>query len=178
MVGKARGGYIHGCRRWLGYGLYYGLAARVPSRLRSFRRIRVATLRLAGVDVAWSANINAHARISSSCRIRAHAGVGQGCGIGPGVTLEEHVTMGPGCLLLTGDHPVPSDGGSFRSMESEYSPIVIGEDAFLGARVIVLPGVTVGPGAALGAGAVISKDVPAGATMIGNPARMVKRREV
>lgn len=55
-------------------------------------------------------------------------------------------------------------------------PVVIGDDVWIGARVIILPGVTVGKGAVLGAGTVVARDVPEWAVVVGNPARVVKFR--
>jgi maltose O-acetyltransferase len=56
-------------------------------------------------------------------------------------------------------------------------PIVIDDDVWIGARVIILPGVHIGTGAVIGAGAVVTKDVPAYAVVGGNPARVIKMRK-
>lgn len=58
---------------------------------------------------------------------------------------------------------------------STPKPIRIGDGAFLGINVIVLPGVTIGDGAYVGAGAVVTSDVPARSVAVGNPARVIKR---
>ncbi|SIS71186.1 maltose O-acetyltransferase [Roseivivax lentus] len=84
--------------------------------------------------------------------------IGDGCDIGPFVQL------------LTADHP--RDVASRKAgLESAY-PIVIGRDVWLGAGAIILPGVTVGDAAIVGAGSVVTRDVPPGATVMGNPARI------
>ncbi len=49
---------------------------------------------------------------------------------------------------------------------------------FLGARTVILPGVTIGAGVAVGAGSVVTKSIPAGAVAAGNPARVLRTREV
>ena len=54
------------------------------------------------------------------------------------------------------------------------APIHLGDRAWVAARAIVLPGITIGDGAVVGAGSVVTRDVPAGATAAGNPARIVR----
>ncbi len=56
-------------------------------------------------------------------------------------------------------------------------PIVLEERAWVAARAIVLPGITIGAGAVVGAGSVVTRDVPAGCTVAGNPARVVRSKE-
>ena len=58
----------------------------------------------------------------------------------------------------------------------EEKPIVISDDVWIGAQVIILAGVTLGRGAVVGAGAVVAKDVPAYAVAAGNPAVIIRYR--
>lgn len=58
--------------------------------------------------------------------------------------------------------------------QGQRAPIVIGNDVFIGARSIILKGVTIGDAAIIGAGSVVTKDVPAGAIAAGNPAKIVR----
>jgi len=79
-------------------------------------------------------------------------------------------------MFITNDHPIPPDGVSFSEHNGSEMSILVGEDVFMGARVTVLPGVTIGDGAAVGAGSVVSRDIPAGAVAVGNPAKVVRVR--
>lgn len=81
--------------------------------------------------------------------------------------------IGPNVQILTADHP--RDAAS-RADGAEWGrPITIGADVWIGGGAILVPGVTVGDGAIIGAGAVVTRDVPSGRTVAGNPARMLER---
>ena len=85
--------------------------------------------------------------------------------------------MGPEVLIYSTNHctsrtDIPINQQGNRSI----APVQIGDDVWIGARVIILPGVIVGSGSVLGAGAVVSKDVPPSAVVVGNPARVVHYR--
>ena len=56
-------------------------------------------------------------------------------------------------------------------------PVSIGDHAWIGARAIILPGVTIGEGAVVGAGAVVTKDIPPFSIAVGNPAKVIKERQ-
>lgn len=58
----------------------------------------------------------------------------------------------------------------------EYPPVYIDDDVWIGARVIILPGITIGKGSILGAGSVVTKDVPPFSIVAGNPARIIRNR--
>ena len=85
------------------------------------------------------------------------------------VAIGDRTQIGPGVQILTADHP--RDPAQRRAGLDFGRPIVIGADVWIGGGAIVLPGVTIGDGAIVGAGAVVTRDVAAGATVVGNPAR-------
>jgi len=92
--------------------------------------------------------------------------------IGP-VTIGDDVLIGPGVQLLTPTHP--ADAELRRAGWESSEPIAIGDGVWIGGGAIVLPGVAIGPRAVVGAGAVVTRDVPADATVAGNPARPLRR---
>lgn len=90
------------------------------------------------------------------------------------VEIGARTQIGPGVQLLTADHPRDPDA---RAGGLELGrPIRIGCDVWIGGGALVLPGVTVGDGATIGAGAVVTRDVAAGVTVVGNPARPMEAR--
>jgi maltose O-acetyltransferase len=84
--------------------------------------------------------------------------VGDGCQVGPAVQV------------LTADHP--RDSALRRQGLESGRPVRIGRNVWIGGGAILLPGITVGDDAIIGAGSVVTRDVPAGATVAGNPARL------
>lgn len=71
---------------------------------------------------------------------------------------------------------VPYVGGFVEQRNQTYRRVVIGNDVWIGANSVIMPGVTIGDGAVVGAGAVVTKDVPAYAIVVGVPAKIVKYR--
>lgn len=92
------------------------------------------------------------------------------------VTIGDNVLIGSGCLISdTDSHPIDWEDRLYdRNEKTRKAPIVIEDNVFIGARSIILKGVTVGEGAVIGAGSVVSKDVPPYSIVCGNPARVVK----
>lgn len=122
-------------------------------------------------------NIERGAQFAWDLRIGDNSGVGVNALIASRVTIGNDVMMGPDCMLFTSNHGMGStEIPMWRQRSSEPKPIVIGNDVWIGARVIILPGVHIGDGAVIGAGSVVTKDVPPYGVAVGNPARVVRMR--
>jgi maltose O-acetyltransferase len=88
------------------------------------------------------------------------------------ITIGNDVQIGPHVQLLTPTHP--TDPVERRDKWEAASPIVIGDNVWLGGGAIVLAGVTIGENSIIGAGAVVTKDIPANVVAVGNPAKVIK----
>jgi acetyltransferase-like isoleucine patch superfamily enzyme len=106
--------------------------------------------------------------------------IGAGCGMSgcsiaalDSIVIGQRVLIGSGALIIDNDgHPLTPEDRA-QGMPISHAPIEIGDDVFIGARAIILKGVTIGAGAVIGAGSVVAKDVPPRAVVVGNPARQV-----
>ncbi len=98
--------------------------------------------------------------VGDNCNIGAH------CFIPEGVEIKDDVFIGPGVIFLNDKRP-PSYGKWRRGRQT-----VVGRGAVIGGGATILPGVNVGSCSMIGAGAVVTRDVPSGATVFGNPARV------
>ncbi|WP_281545719.1 sugar O-acetyltransferase [Grimontia sp. SpTr1] len=89
------------------------------------------------------------------------------------VTIGHRVMMANNVQLLTATHPLDVQRRVYDLVEYGL-PISIGDNAWLGGGVIVLPGVTIGKNCVIGAGSVVTKDIPDNTIAVGNPAKVVR----
>ena len=88
------------------------------------------------------------------------------------IYVGDYTMFAPNVLLATAAHPILP---TLRQKGYQYNlPIRIGKNCWLGAGVIVLPGVTIGDNTVVGAGSVVTKDLPANVVAVGNPARVLR----
>lgn len=93
--------------------------------------------------------------------------------LGTNITLGDEVMCGPYTVVVTGNHGIMD--GSYRYGSGGRSPVRIGRGTWLGARVTVLPGVSIGQGTLCAAGSVVTKDIPDYVVAGGVPARVLER---
>jgi maltose O-acetyltransferase len=86
------------------------------------------------------------------------------------ITIGDRTQIGPGVQILAADHP--RDAAARASGLEFGRPVRIGRNVWIGGGAIILPGVSIGDDALIGAGSMVTRDVPAGATAFGNPARV------
>ncbi|MPN26714.1 Galactoside O-acetyltransferase [bioreactor metagenome] len=88
------------------------------------------------------------------------------------IYIGDSVMFGPNVVVATAGHPLDPE---LRRKVGQFNiPVRIGNNVWIGAGVIILPGVTVGDDSVIGAGSVVTKDVPPGVVAFGNPCRVVR----
>lgn len=91
---------------------------------------------------------------------------------GASVKFGNNVFIAPGCGFYTAGHPLDI---TQRNKGLEYAkPIIIGNNVWIGAQCIILPGVNIGDNTTIGAGSVVTKDIPSNVLAYGNPCRVIK----
>jgi acetyltransferase-like isoleucine patch superfamily enzyme len=118
----------------------------------------------------WSAH--RQCLVSGPGRIRIGNGVFINCAI---VYSELSITIGDDVALAVEAYVMDTPSHGTEGRDPEPKPVVIGNGTWVGARAIVLPGVTIGSRVVVGAGAVVTKDVPDEVFVAGNPARVVRQ---
>jgi UDP-2-acetamido-3-amino-2,3-dideoxy-glucuronate N-acetyltransferase len=110
-------------------------------------------------------------RIGANCKIQSHAFI---C---TGVEIEARVFVSHGVIFINDKYPRATVGGRLQTVgDWELLPTVVEEEVTLGSGAVILGGVRIGRGALVGAGAVVTRDVEPGQTVVGNPARALKRQ--
>ena len=142
------------------------------------KRLRAFCGKLILQKCGKNVNIEKGAVFSSSVELGDFSGIGVRARIDGKVIIGKHVMMGPDVCIYVRNHAFDrTDITMDQQGFSDERPVVIGDDVWIGARVIILPGVRIGTGAVVGAGAVVTKDVPDYAVVGGNPARILKMRK-
>ena len=162
---------------------YYGIAQHLPLNTRMTgnigQKFRVFACRRIFKKTAKHFNVEkgAHFAQGGGIEIGENSGIGINCRLYGPVILGDDVMMGPEVVILTQNHKFSDlNIPMWKQGYEDIRPVIIGDDVWIGTRVIILPGVTIGKGVIIGAGAVVTKNVPDYAIVVGNPARIIKYR--
>jgi len=173
-------------RRSFWYCFYYAVAQHLPAsyRYQPFGKLGKACRALAcrhlfrkcgqHVNVEHGANFYTGWEIE----IGDYSSMGINCMVPYDLKVGKDVMMGPFVVIIGDSHQFSDRNIPMRLQGiKQYPPVQIADDVWIGARVMILPGLKIGKGAIIGAGAVVTKDVPPYAIFAGNPARMIGSRE-
>lgn len=130
----------------------------------------------------YGCRIGAYSRVGAFVEIQRGATIGDRCKISThtficsGVHIADRVFVGHGVTFVNDKHPraCNPDGSSRDPGDWTLIETWVEDDAAIGSGATILCGIRIGKGATVGAGAVVTRDVPAGATVAGNPARVVE----
>ena len=122
------------------------------------------------VKIGTFVEIQKGAKIGQRCKISSHTFICEG------VTLEDEVFVGHGVIFINDRYPQATNGQGSLQTDADWKcvPTLVKRGASIGSGSTLLCGITIGERAMVGAGSVVTKDVPAGAIVAGNPARVMK----
>lgn len=91
------------------------------------------------------------------------------------IYVGDSVLFGPNVTVATASHPINNEQ---RKQALQFNkPVRIGENTWIGAGAVILPGVTIGSDTVIGAGSVVTKDIPSGVVAVGNPCKVIKKTQ-
>ena len=145
---------------------------------KTFMKLRAFAVRNYISSCGNNVNIERGAVVSSKVKIGDNSGIGVNCVCGGPITLGNNVMMGPECVIITSNHAFEStDIPMCEQGFQKTKEVVIGDDVWIGRRVMIMPGVHIGKGVIIGAGSVVTTDIPDWAIAAGNPAIVKKYRK-
>ena len=122
------------------------------------------------VKIGTFVEIQKRVKVGNRCKISSHTFICEG------VTLEDEVFVGHNVTFTNDLHPRATNDGGQLQTDTDWVciPTLVRQHASIGSGATLLCGITIGEDAMIGAGSVVTKDVPAGAVVAGNPARVIK----
>lgn len=163
--------------------LYYLVGRHLPGSEMpySFGARRIRGLLCKGIFQKAGKRINvehgAFFGTGSDIQIGDNSGLGLNCRVMGPLKIGANVMMGPDVMIFTSNHNIDRiDVPMIKQGNADKQPVEIRDDVWIGARAIILPGVTIGTGAVVGAGAVVTKDIEDYAVAAGVPAKVIKYR--
>ncbi|OAK74429.1 acyltransferase [Lederbergia galactosidilytica] len=125
-------------------------------------------------EVGKGINVEKGASIQPGVILKDGANVGVNCLIGPNTIIGRNVIMAPECQIYTRNKKFNKTEKRIIGYE-KTKPVIIGDNCWIGARVLIMPGVKIGEGCIIAAGAVVSKSTEPYTVVAGNPAKEVKK---
>ena len=162
---------------------YYGFLKHLPAtNNRYLRFVRKSRSYIAGklfkkagknINIEMGANFG----IGNDIEIGNNSGIGVDCFIRGPLRIGNNVMMGPEVQILTNSHNIERTDIPMNEQGNSFKSVSIGNDVWIGTRVIILPGVEIGDGSVIGAEAVVSKDIEPYSIVVGVPAKLIRKRK-
>lgn len=170
-------------KKFIGKILYGLIAKHLPTSYsvpfgRICRKLRGICGKLILKRTGKNITIEKGVEFASDVSIGDNSGIGRNSIISSKTIIGNNVMMGPDCYIYGRNHKFDRvDIPMVKQGYEEWQPVIISDDVWIGAKVIILPGVKIGQGAIVAAGAVVTKDVPKYAIVGGVPAKVIKFRK-
>lgn len=166
--------------RKLVYLLYMMILRFTPEVYRPYRlffpRLRAWAVGQFADSVGANIRVKFNADVSPRITIGDNSELGKGCVINANTFIGDDVLMGPDIKIYTRNHRFDDPATPIRLQGEVESSVRIGNDVWIGANALIMPGTQIGDHAIVAAGAVVTRDVPEWAIVGGNPARVIRLR--
>lgn len=135
-----------------------------------------AFVNMYGCEIGDESKIGTFVEIQKGVRVGSRVKISSHSFICEGVTIEDEVFIGHGVMFINDKYPrATTEKGELQTEEDWVCiPTLVKQGVSIGSNVTILCGVTIGERAMVGAGSVVTRDIPPGAVVAGNPARVIR----
>jgi acetyltransferase-like isoleucine patch superfamily enzyme len=154
--------------------------ARIAPDVKLGQNVKIyAFVNLYGCEIGDESRVGTFVEIQKGANIGRRVKVSSHSFICEGVTIEDEVFIGHGVMFINDKYPRATTSGGQLQTEADWTctPTLVKRGASIGSNATILCGVTVGENAIVGAGSVVTRDVPPGVVVAGNPARVIRNIE-
>lgn len=127
-------------------------------------------------NVTFDNNVEVRNRTTYVSKIGKNTSINRNCVLRGFYNIGDNCAIGPNCSIVGFNHGFSNLDVLIKSQKTIVKGIVIGNNCWIGANVVVLDGVTIGEGCVIGAGSVVTKDISSNSIAVGNPCRVIKKR--
>jgi len=155
--------------------------ARIAPDVKLGQNVKIyAFVNLYGCEIGDESKIGTFVEIQKGACIGKRVKISSHSFICEGVTIEDEVFIGHGVMFINDRYPKATTVSGSLQSEEDWAciPTRIKKRASIGSNATILCGVTIGEDAMVGAGSVVTHDVPSGAVVVGNPARIIRNIEL
>ena len=155
-----------------------GEFVRIAPNVRLGRDVKIyAFANLYGCEIGDECKIGTFVEIQKGAKIGQRVKVSSHSFICEGVTIEDEVFIGHGVMFINDKYPRAATEEGTLQTEDDWvcTPTLVKKGASIGSNATILCGTTIGENAIVGAGSVVTHDVPPGAIVAGNPARLLRK---
>lgn len=172
-------------KRIIGLLVYYGFAQYLPSSyapvigvLSNKIRILCAKMIFKRCGKISTIDRKAYFGTGSNIEIGDYSGIGANCVVPNNTIIGKYVMMAPEVHIVMNNHDTSDVNTPMCFQGAEPSgPAIIGNDVWIGARVMIMPGRVIGNGSILAAGSIVTKNVEEYSIVGGNPAKLIRKRK-
>ena len=147
----------------------------VPGKIGCFLRNLLLPYKNGSNVLIWD---GIHIDSPSKLTLGNNISINRGCTINAAgnITILDNVLIGPGVVIYSQNHCYTNLDININQQGYLTTPVIIKENVWIGARAIILPGVTIEANSIIGAGSVVTKNVPLNSICVGNPAKLISKR--
>ena len=153
-------------KKYICWLLYHYFATFLPNSSLPFGRVskKIRFFLVRNIFKKCGSNVNiergAYFQNGFNIEIGNNSGLGANCWVSNNIIIGDNVLMGPDVIIISETHNhIKKNINIIDQKYSKSLPIVIGDDVWIGARVIILPGIKISSGAVIGAGSIVTKNV-------------------